>query len=311
MLRKRYLDAEIKLTRLAFCPGEIICGMLLVDTTNDNNIAKMEVKLFGAAKVFCRDEEFAEHYNERPLFLHNEKILIDRNAIIYQKPQPLLIEIDDNGNDNEPLNGICPPGCHSDPSGLHAGRHGFAFDFQLPISGLETSFTSSNCPIAIKYHLIATIMNEDGVVLMECSQPITIVKPSHANLTRSLSANSATKCIDLKKWKGSLKYAHFNIVQRVSYTAQVVGTSHQKAYSKNIDLTGVGLPPSQRKILPGTSFCFSPQYYVPALTPSFEISDCMKVDYVAKLTVGRSPNEIFGDITIPLTIATHIDGAPS
>uniref|UniRef100_A0A914R382 Arrestin-like N-terminal domain-containing protein n=1 Tax=Parascaris equorum TaxID=6256 RepID=A0A914R382_PAREQ len=98
--------------------------------------------------------------------------------------------------------------------------------------------------------------------------------------------------------KGSLKYIHFNINQRVSYTAILGVTAYKRTLFKNIDLTGVGLPPSQQKILSGTSFSFSPQYHVPALVPSFEIPDCMKVDYEAKLTVGRSQNEIFGEITM-------------
>uniref|UniRef100_A0A0M3I3H7 Arrestin_N domain-containing protein n=1 Tax=Ascaris lumbricoides TaxID=6252 RepID=A0A0M3I3H7_ASCLU len=200
MSRRRHLNAEIKLTRLAFQPGEVICGMLLVDSSNDNGISKIDVKLFGLAKVFCRDEEFPEHHYGRPVFLHNEKILIDRNAIVYQKPEPLLIEIDDAYRyNNEPLNGICPPGCHSDPSGLHAGHHGFPFEFHLPTSGLESSFTCNNCPVSIKYHIIASIMDEDGTVLMECSQPITIVKPSHASISQCQSSNVVAKCIDLKK----------------------------------------------------------------------------------------------------------------
>ncbi|VDK33844.1 unnamed protein product [Anisakis simplex] len=34
-------------------------------------------------------------------FLHNEKILVDRRTILYQKPEPLLIEIDDDSCDEE------------------------------------------------------------------------------------------------------------------------------------------------------------------------------------------------------------------
>uniref|UniRef100_A0A914ZSU5 Arrestin C-terminal-like domain-containing protein n=1 Tax=Parascaris univalens TaxID=6257 RepID=A0A914ZSU5_PARUN len=173
-----------------------------------------------------------------------------------------------------------------------------------------------------------SIMDEDGTVLMECSQPITVVKPSHASISQCQSSNAVAKCIDLKRScsiyasmklvktcykptepicavitinnrsKGSLKYIHFNINQRVSYTAILGVTAYKRTLFKNIDLTGVGLPPSQQKILSGTSFSFSPQYHVPALVPSFEIPDCMKVDYEAKLTVGRSQNEIFGEITV-------------
>uniref|UniRef100_A0A0M3HJK4 MSP domain-containing protein n=1 Tax=Ascaris lumbricoides TaxID=6252 RepID=A0A0M3HJK4_ASCLU len=84
------------------------------------------------------------------------------------------------------------------------------------------------------------------------------------------------------------KYKH---IQHKNLTFLFSNTSYAKIFA------GVGLPPSQQKILSGMSFSFSPQYHVPALIPSFEIPDCMKVDYVAKLTVGRSQNENPNSIT--------------
>ncbi|VDK67506.1 unnamed protein product, partial [Anisakis simplex] len=172
-------------------------------------------------------------------------------------------------------------------------------------------------------------MAADGSVLMESSQPISVVKPSHSSQAPTAYGNSIStpastqKIIDLKKsysiivnmqlpktsfkptepifpcitinngWKASLKYVHFNIVQKIAYNAKPNGSLHLKTFTKMVDLTGVGLPATQKKIAPGSSFTFSPEYYVPALIPSFEIPHFLKVDYVAKLTIGHSPNQIF------------------
>ncbi|MFH4982881.1 hypothetical protein AB6A40_009590 [Gnathostoma spinigerum] len=200
-LRKSPLAMDIELNKSLFTPGDIINGLARLSIRSAVLIQKIQLFLFGAAQVSYRDEKFSLPLVE-PMIFHSEKVLVDQKKTIYRKPEPVLVDVDDQSNTSsvdENFNDTCACRNHRDPNGLSIGVHTFEFSFILPIDGVESSYISSFCPFIIKYGIDMVAYDHRNEIIGQNSQSLSVVKPVHRALSTISKNLIISKSFDMGK----------------------------------------------------------------------------------------------------------------
>ncbi|KAI6174842.1 Arrestin domain-containing protein 5 [Aphelenchoides bicaudatus] len=219
--------------------------------------------------------------------------------------------------------------------GLEAGAHTFNFAFQLPETGLYTSFDSKGSPAKVRYvievltqYSDAEIVRGEGLVSVVCPEVLTIDRPfgkegqafieskqisknEHLSIQLTLQQTNFLPgdaiegdIVIHNKTKRSIKYSHFNVMHKLSCFAK---TPHFCQHNYEIKEHGIGL--TGDKIRAGTSFSYPIQFYIPALVPQLNVPNCIYSEYEIRLAVGHirnSPNAALLHISVPIKIGTQM-----
>lgn len=76
-----------------------------------------------------------------------------------------------------------------------------------------------------------------------------------------------------------------------------MGRNHAHPCSWQL-VSGVGLPPSKRKIAVGETYSFSPSFNVPALPPNAEVPGLLRISYLLNVSVGRAHNFVIASLKV-------------
>uniref|UniRef100_A0A7E4VX75 Arrestin_C domain-containing protein n=1 Tax=Panagrellus redivivus TaxID=6233 RepID=A0A7E4VX75_PANRE len=219
--------------------------------------------------------------------------------------------------------------------GIEAGEYDYPFKFELPASGLATSFQAKHSGCSIKYSVTAMALNNGSSVLRKkelfpivIDRPLDLVPnafmPVDIHGKANISGHEIIAKLSLHKRgytpgeplsgtveiinnsKKSVKYCCATIVQKITAYTNLPHVEISKTVN---EIASTAMP--MHKITANTQYKYELDYHIPALTPDFEIDSCLSVSYELKLTVGlerKHPYQVVITLSAPLTIGTSTSG---
>ncbi|KAH7696495.1 Protein TTM-2, partial [Aphelenchoides avenae] len=300
-------DVCIELSKPIYGPGDTVEGTVVLRVLHEISCHSVTAQLRGAVTTsFTGQDELSRCSTE----YKSEKVLVDetveltnpqrqhirdfmRRALVPTTSKSRFRASSLESYDYENFSGFKP------------GTHRFPIQFSLPREGLLTSFSARGSQASVKYslsiliyiggqehvlheHLVAVVLPAPvarnpiaGQAVVEDCATIEKNRSVHAVLLLSKTEFLPTDPLYCNitvtnSWKKSLKYVYFNVVQEVtSWAAAVYDKSRVGKKIEEVELTGVSLPYPIRKVDAGSTFTFSPEYYVTALVPNIHAPECL------------------------------------
>ncbi|TMS40224.1 hypothetical protein L596_006626 [Steinernema carpocapsae] len=171
--------AFIDLGRKIYNPKDIVDGTVELTLDKKLNCDSITVKLFGSARVFFTELSAAQGQLGKTIGYKQEKILIEDKTEVWKCDARSSVR-ETSINDIVRMassTSIMPKRVSPQESpGLEPGLHKFNFSFQLPESGLETSFDAQHAAGCVRYY-IQVEATRDGYMTFRKKLLFPIVKP--------------------------------------------------------------------------------------------------------------------------------------
>ncbi|KAE9552869.1 hypothetical protein FO519_003934 [Halicephalobus sp. NKZ332] len=331
-------DCYIELSKHIFAPGDYLTGFVHLVLERPLNVDRVSVRFFGKLETFAQTEDGKKYHAGKTFFDRTFEILKFEKPTENGNQRSIRKELEEEDIDWAFKDVVIyrdKKEAEVFSHGFQAGSHKIPISYRLPSEDLVTSFAAKKCPTTVKYTVTGYFHFEDRLIrVARLNFPIVAPLPiypepqlpvenkvtgrpgknSRGSVELMMAMNKIsylpTEKINCKisirnNWKHSIKFVHFNILQKMISTAQNPSTVECKKVVSSVEHPGVGISRGFKKIVAGETFSFSPEYYIPALIPIKETPNLFKVEYFAKVQVGKAPNWIIAECLIPINIGTH------
>ncbi|CAD5215789.1 unnamed protein product [Bursaphelenchus xylophilus] len=330
MFKENPWKVQILLDQNILHPGQKLSGNVILDLERPLNCNRIEVQLFGSARVFFVEKISkpgaliqSKSYEQQIILVNETKSVFDDGS----KPQTEITW-------EEIARKVSPTAIRlptETGSQIKAGKHEFKFEFDLPAAGLYTSFDAKGSAGYVRYYILVKCYNGTAVIrrqkhlfpvvvpkvlTLQPDSQITVdeMKKTSKGVVMTKIQLTKTNFLPGEAVKGvitinnntsvSVKKALLYINQETICYSLKPEVQFRESY---YNTPGMGLP--EPKITAGKSLQYPIRFNVPALVPNLNISGCIQMQYHLNLDVGFD-REIHKNpliqLKIPIEIGTHI-----